>query len=311
MDIIKPDLVVDFISKMRNAFIISIVFLIISVISLFVHKGLNWGVEFVGGTEVHMKFKTDTTAQDIKDKLKEIGYNDISPQSLGLKGDNEFIVRLTSDEVKHDEIKQFQAKLENLVAGDNAGKFKGADILRIDYIGPKIGSELIKKAVGAIIFGWLGILVYIIIRFELGFAIGAVVALIHDVFITLGAISIMDKEFNLAIIAAFLTVIGYSVNDTIIIFDRIRENMSRGYSTFSGLINESVSQTIARTIYTSITVLIVLACLFVFGGSVIHDFAFTLIVGVVAGTYSSIFVATAFVVYWNKRKGIVVATNEG
>ena len=142
------------------------------------------------------------------------------------------------------------------------------------------------------------------IRFELGFAIGAVIAIIHDIFITLCAISLLDKEFNLAIVAALLTVIGYSVNDTIVIFDRIRENLKKGYSSFSELINESLSQTLSRTILTSVTALIVLACLFLFGGSVIHDFAYTLMVGVIAGTYSSVFVATAFVVYWNKRKAL-------
>ena len=302
MDIIKPGTIVDFISKMRTAFIISAVLIAISVISLFVHKGLNWGVEFIGGTELHMKFQQDINSLEIKERLAGINYDDVSVQSLGLEGDNEYIIRLSSDVVKHNQIKDFQKQIEGLVVGEKAGKFKDADILRIDFIGPKVGSELIKKAVGAIIFGWLGILIYVMLRFEIGFALGAVIAIIHDVFITLGAISIMDKEFNLAIVAAFLTVIGYSVNDTIVIFDRIRENMSRGYSSFSTLINESVSQTLSRTILTTLTALIVLACLFVFGGSVIHDFAYTLMVGVIAGTYSSIFVATAFVVYWNKNR---------
>lgn len=302
MDIIKPGTIVDFISKMRTAFIISAVLIAISVISLFVHKGLNWGVEFIGGTEVHMKFQQDINSLEIKERLAGINYDDVSVQSLGLEGDNEYIIRLSSDVVKHNQIKDFQKQIEGLVVVEKAGKFKDADILRIDFIGPKVGSELIKKAVGAIIFGWLGILIYVMLRFEIGFALGAVIAIIHDVFITLGAISIMDKEFNLAIVAAFLTVIGYSVNDTIVIFDRIRENMSRGYSSFSTLINESVSQTLSRTILTTLTALIVLACLFVFGGSVIHDFAYTLMVGVIAGTYSSIFVATAFVVYWNKNR---------
>jgi preprotein translocase subunit SecF len=289
---------------MRTALFISVALIAISVISLFYHKGLNWGVEFIGGTEVHIKFKKDISSEDIKSKLSEINYNEVSVQSLGLQSDNEYILRLSSDEVKHDEIKQFQAQMEQLVAGENAGIFKGADILRIDFIGPKVGKELIKKAAGAIIFGWLGILVYIMIRFELGFAIGAVLAIIHDIFITLGAISLLDKEFNLAIVAGFLTVIGYSVNDTIVIFDRIRENLKKGYSSFSQLIDESVSQTLSRTVLTTVTALIVLVCLFVFGGSVIHDFAYTLIVGVIAGTYSSIFVATAFVVHWNKKRAL-------
>jgi len=149
----------------------------------------------------------------------------------------------------------------------------------------------------------VGILIYLVFRFELGFAIGAVIALFHDTIITLGAISITDKEFTLAIVAALLTVIGYSVNDTIVIFDRIRENMSKSLQkNFGTIVNEGVSQTLSRTILTGVTVFIVLIPLFFLGGAVIHDFAFTLIVGVLVGTYSSIFVASAFVVYWRKRK---------
>lgn len=304
MEIIKPGTVVDFISKMRTAVFISVALIVISITSLFYHKGLNWGVEFIGGAEIHIKFKKDISAQDITNELSKMNYKGVSVQSLGLQSDNEYILRLSSDEVKHDQIPDFQKELDKLVTGENAGKFQGAKILRIDFISPKIGKELIKKAAYSIIFGWLGILIYVMIRFELGFAIGAVIAIIHDIFITLCAISLLDKEFNLAIVAAFLTVIGYSVNDTIVIFDRIRENLKKGYSSFSELINESLSQTLSRTILTSVTALIVLACLFLFGGSVIHDFAYTLMVGVIAGTYSSVFVATAFVVYWNKRKAL-------
>ena len=151
--------------------------------------------------------------------------------------------------------------------------------------------------------GCVGILLYLILRFELGFAMGAVIALIHDTVITLGAISLTGKEFTLAIVAALLTVIGYSVNDTIVIFDRIRENMGKSLSkSFTQMVNEGINQTLSRTILTSITVFIVLLPLFFLGGSVIHDFAFTLIIGVIIGTFSSIFVASAFVVYWRGRK---------
>ena len=143
----------------------------------------------------------------------------------------------------------------------------------------------------------------LVFRFELGFAVGAVIALFHDTIITLGAISLTNKEFTLAIVAALLTVIGYSVNDTIVIFDRIRENIAKSLSkSFGDIVNEGITQTLSRTILTGVTVFIVLIPLFFLGGAVIHDFAFTLIVGVIIGTYSSIFVASAFVVYWRKRK---------
>jgi len=304
VEIIKPGTVVDFVSKMKNAVFISIALIVISIISLCYHKGLNWGVEFIGGTEVHIKFTKDISTVDIKNKGAEINYSEVSVQSLGLQSDNEYIISFSSDDVNFNQIPEFQKQLKRLVNDKNGGKFQGASIQRIDFIGPKVGKELIRKAIFSIIFGWLGILLYVMIRFELGFAIGAVIAIIHDIIITLCAISLLDKEFNLAIVAAFLTVIGYSVNDTIVIFDRIRENLKKGYSSFSQLINESVSQTLSRTILTSVTALIVLLCLFIFGGSVIHDFAYTLIVGVIVGTYSSIFVATTFVVYWNNKKAL-------
>ena len=174
----------------------------------------------------------------------------------------------------------------------------------MDYIGPSVGKELIEKAIIAILLGCVGILIYVMIRFEFGFAMGAVIALLHDTVITLGAISLMDKEFTLALVAALLTVIGYSVNDTIIIFDRIRENLKKsGKLSFREVVNEGINQTLSRTILTSLTVFLVLIPLFLFGGSVIHDFAFTLIVGAIVGTYSSVFIASTFVIYWRERKG--------
>lgn len=303
MEVIKPGTVVDFTSKMKTAVFISIGLIVISILALIYQGGINWGVEFVGGTEIHIKFKKDVSSSEIRNILSESNYKQVEIQTLGLQKDKEFILRFSSDDVKFDEIPEFQKKLNELI--NQSPKFKGASILRIDYIGPKIGKELIRKALFSIVLGCLGILIYIMLRFEAGFAIGAVLAIIHDIIITLGAVTILDKEFTLAIVAAFLTVIGYSVNDTIVIFDRIRENLKKGASSFDNMINESTSQTLSRTILTTFTSLIVLFCLFVLGGSVIHDFAYTVIVGVVAGTYSSIFVASAFVVYWNKRKNIV------
>ncbi len=301
MELLKPGTRIDFVGKMRKAIFISIALIIISIGSLIYHKGPNWGVEFTGGTEIHIKLAKDLSVEDIKKTLDTTGYPPDVVQQLGLTGDREYLIRFSPELVKFDQIQGFQSELEKIMATNES--FKGGSIQRVDYIGPRVGKELIRKAIIAILLGCVGILIYVMIRFEFGFAMGAVIALIHDTVITLGAISLMDKEFTLALVAGLLTVIGYSVNDTIIIFDRIRENMrKRGKLNIREVVNEGVNQTLTRTILTSLTVFLVLIPLFLFGGSVIHDFAFTLIVGAIVGTYSSIFIASAFVVYWRQRK---------
>ncbi len=301
MELLKPGTRVDFVGKMRKAIFISIALVIISIGLLIYHKGPDWGVEFTGGTEIHIKLAKDLSIQDIKDTLDATGYPPDVVQQLGLAGDREYLIRFSPDLVKFDQIQDFQTELEKIMATNES--FKGGSIQRVDYIGPRVGKELIRKAIIAILLGCVGILIYIMIRFEFGFAMGAVIALLHDTVITLGAIVLMDKEFTLALVAALLTVIGYSVNDTIIIFDRIRENMKKsGKLSIREVVNEGVNQTLSRTILTSLTVFLVLIPLFLFGGSVIHNFAFTLIVGAIVGTYSSVFVASAFVVYWRQKK---------
>jgi len=287
---------------MGKAVVLSTVLILISLGSLVYHKGPNWGVEFTGGTEIHIKLTKDVSIANIKKTLGDVGYPPDEVQRLGLQGDNEYLIRFSTELVKFDQIQTFQKKLESIMQSN--AEFRGGSILRVDYIGPKVGKELIEKAIFSILLGCVGILIYVMIRFEFSFAIGAVLALVHDTIITIGAISITDKEFTLAIVAALLTVIGYSVNDTIIIFDRIRENMKRSEKpSFKEIVNEAVNQTLSRTILTAVTVFLVLVPLFLLGGSVIHDFAFTLLVGVIIGTYSSIFVASAIVIYWRKRKG--------
>jgi preprotein translocase subunit SecF len=290
---------------MGKAVVLSTVLILISLGSLAYHKGPNWGVEFTGGTEIHIKLTKDVSIPNIKKSLGDVGYPPDEVQRLGLQGDNEYLIRFSTELVKFDQIQTFQKKLESIMQSND--EFQGGSILRVDYIGPKVGKELIEKAMFSIILGCVGILIYVMIRFEFAFAIGAVLALVHDTIITIGAISITDKEFTLAIVAALLTVIGYSVNDTIIIFDRIRENLRRSEkSSFEEIVNVAVNQTLSRTILTAVTVFLVLVPLFLLGGSVIHDFAFTLLVGVIIGTYSSIFVASAIVIYWRKRKGKAV-----
>jgi preprotein translocase subunit SecF len=290
---------------MRKAVILSAVLILISIGSLIYHKGPNWGVEFTGGSEIQIKLVKDVGPEQIKSTLDKAGYPPEEVQRIGLQSDNEYLIRFSADLVKFEQIQSFQKTLEGIMNSDP--EFKGGSILRVDYIGPKVGAELIEKAIIAILLGCVGILIYVMLRFEFAFAIGAVLALVHDTIITIGAVSITDKEFTLTIIAALLTIIGYSVNDTIIIFDRIRENLKKGgRATFEEIVNDSVNQTLSRTILTSSTVFIVLLCLFFLGGSVIHDFAFALIVGVIVGTFSSVFVASAIVIYWRKKRGITV-----
>jgi preprotein translocase subunit SecF len=304
LEIIKPGTHIDFVRKMRKAVVISVCLIVITIVSLIYHKGPNWGVEFIGGTEVQMKFSTQIKPDEIRSVLKSAGYPSESVQRIGLAGDNEFLTGFSPEVVNFQKFQEFQSELEKMF--DTVPKFKGASILRIDYIGPKVGKELIEKAILSILLGCVGILIYLIFRFEFAFALGAVIALIHDTIITIGAISMSNKEFTLAIVAALLTVIGYSVNDTIVIFDRIRENFKRTKGIgFVKIVNESINQTLSRTILTGVTVFLVLIPLFILGGSIIHDFAFTLIIGVFVGTYSSIFVATAFMVYWRQRKGSI------
>jgi len=296
----------DFVEKMSGAMRVSIALAVISVASLVYHQGPNWGVEFTGGTEIHIKLAKSLEPETLKKALGDAGFPSESVQRFGLPGDNEHLIQFAPELATFDQISDFQKKLEALFA--ESEDFEGASIQRIDYIGPKVGKELVTKALLSILLASVVILLYLVARFEFGFAVGAVIALVHDTLITVGAISLADKEFTLAIVAALLTVIGYSVNDTIVIFDRIRENMGNfPEKGFRQLVNEGISQTLSRTLLTTVTVFIVLLPLFFLGGSVIHDFAFTLMVGVVIGTYSSVFVASAFVVYWRARKAAEAA----
>jgi preprotein translocase subunit SecF len=204
-------------------------------------------------------------------------------------------------------VEKSEEKLEEIgskVKNSLIGKFQADDILveRVEMVGPKVGKDLREKAILSIIYAIIGIVIYISWRFELQYAIAAIIALVHDVLVTMGAFSLVDKEFTLVIVAAFLTIIGYSLNDTIVVFDRIRENMRRkGKTSFADVINMSINQTLSRTILTSGTTLLVVVALFFRGGEIIHDFSFALIVGVVVGTYSSIFIASVFLVYWENR----------
>ncbi|MBN2705083.1 MAG: protein translocase subunit SecF, partial [Deltaproteobacteria bacterium] len=238
-------------------------------------------------------------ADEIRQALAPVDMGDIAIQKFDDQTTNEFLIRVEqskSDLVGlSDEIKLM---LDKVFGSDNV------DVRRVEMVGPKVGKDLRRQGLLAIIYAMIGILIYITLRFEFRFALGAVLALIHDVMITVGVFALLDKEFSLSIVAALLAIVGYSLNDTIVVYDRIRENMKSGARLdFVKVVNSSINQTLSRTTLTSLTTLLVLLSLFFLGGGVIHDFAFAMIVGVVVGTYSSIFIASPVVILMQAKKG--------
>jgi preprotein translocase subunit SecF len=295
MEFIKPDTKIDFVRWMKTASAVSLAIIFIGIASIFWHGGLNYGIDFAGGSLVQIKFKDEPQIDKIRGTFKAIGLENSIIQSYGPK---EVVVRAP---VTRTDLKDLAAKIEtSLGTAYTPGSF---EIQRTEVVGPKVGKELTKKALLAIIFSWIGILIYVGFRFEFRYALGGIIALVHDVMITISIFSVMDREFDLNIVAALLTIIGYSINDTIVIFDRIRENARKNIRmALKDVINISVNQTLSRTILTSFTVLMVLIVLFFFGGSVIHDFTFAMLIGTVAGVYSTVFIASPIVLLFEKIK---------
>jgi preprotein translocase subunit SecF len=293
MELIKTETHFNFVRLMKPAVILSLAVILIGVASLIWQGGPNYGIDFAGGSLIQIKFKDDPDADKIRSALKPMGFEGSIIQKFGPQ---EVIVRTVESGA---DPKELTSRLEEAFT---AAFGKGAyEVRRIEMVGPKVGKDLTKKALLAIIFSWIGILIYVGVRFEFRYALGGIVALIHDVLITITFLSLFDKEFDLNIVAALLTIIGYSINDTIVIFDRIRENTRKNTRMpLLDVINVSVNQTLSRTILTSLTVLIVLTILFIFGGAVIHDFTFALIVGAVAGVYSTVFIASPIVLVFEK-----------
>jgi preprotein translocase subunit SecF len=254
-----------------------------------------WG-GFRWGTLVQVRFVEETQAGDIKAALAELGLSSLTVQQFGDSAD-EFLIRTPESGADIAQFsKRFKQALEDRYGADKV------EILRSEMVGPQVGKDLRQKGLLAVVYALIGTLIYIAWRFEFRFAVAAIAALAHDVLVTLGIFSLFGKEIDLPIIAAFLAIIGYSLNDTIIIYDRIREEMSKSAGEgFSAVVNRSINQTLSRTILTSGTTLLVVVSLFIFGGGVIHDFAFAMLVGIIAGTYSSIFVASALLLFWEKR----------
>ena len=270
---------INFLKLRRNFLIFSAIAIIIS-ISLLLFKGLNLGIDFKGGTLIEVSTK-NTSISELREILSE-NYNDVSLQEFG--NENIILIRLQN--------KTNQESIQTVNSVKSLIQDKVIEFRRSEFVGPTISSELLFRGFQAVSFALIAILIYIWLRFEWQFGFGAVVALTHDVLFTLGLLSLLNVEFSLATIAAILTIAGYSINDTVVIFDRVRENL-RKYKKMElvDLFNLSVNNTLSRTVMTSITTLLALISLFIFGGEVIRPFALTMIIGVIIGTYSSVFIA--------------------
>ena len=290
MQLISNDLHIDFIGKRKIALLLSALMIVISLGALAV-KGLNFGIDFTGGTLVEVKFDKAPAIADVRDAISPKGYGNAVIQEFG--SPEEILIRVQNKEEEN------SAVISTGIL-DGLGEKFGADAIemrRIEFVGPQVGEELTRAGMMAVLISMLAILIYVTFRYEFRFALGADAALLHDITIVLGLFALTGKEFSLPVIAALLTVIGYSLNDTIVVFDRIRENFAanrkrKNQEDEYSVVNGSVNQTLSRTIMTSFTTLLVVFALFFLGGEVIHDFAFALIAGILVGTYSSIYVAS-------------------
>jgi len=290
MQLIRSGTHIDFIGNRKAAMVISGLLVLLS-IGLLVFRGLNFGIDFTGGTLVEVKFKQAPAIADVRTALTPTGYGQAIIQEYGAP--DEILIRVQNKQGK----KSSAISTEILGALTKAFGREAVQMRRVEFVGPQVGDELTHAGIMAVLIAMLAILLYVTFRFEFRFALGADAALIHDVTIVLGLFALTGKEFSLPIVAALLTVIGYSLNDTIVVFDRIRENIAANRKkkkpdTEADLINASVNQTLARTLMTSLTTLLVVLALFFLGGEVIHGFALALMAGIIVGTYSSIFIAS-------------------
>ena len=285
---------IDFLSMRRFGFVISGSFILAGIVSLLLQGGPLLSIDFTGGTLAQVRFEEAPDIAKVRSALGALDVGIGEVQTFGTP--NEILIRLQVSQNAENLTTELKAALQAQFPGQSI------DFRRVETVGPKIGSELKGKAFFAVFTAIIGILIYISIRFELKFAIGAIAALIHDVLITLGVFSILNYEISLAIIAAFLTIVGYSLNDTIVVFDRVRENMKLLKNIDQKTIfNKSINESLSRTIITSLTTFAVVFILYIAGGEVIRYFAFAMIVGVIVGTYSSIYVASPVVFLWQQR----------
>jgi len=352
MQFIKPDININFIGQRKIALLLSGALILLTIILLLFRGGPNYGVDFAGGILIQVRFNHQATPGEIREALKPIGLQDSIVQAFGEKGKSEYLIRVSKADVDLSGLSNEVKKSLNSMFGE-----ANVEVRRVEMVGPKVGKDLREKALFAIFYALLFMVIYISGRFEykwimsiimaaslafgvyiisaigmsiiwliavallitiglcwslrLEYALGAIVALFHDVIITMGAFALTNREITLPVVAALLTIVGYSLNDTIVVFDRIRENYRRQRNRdFAEVINHSINETLSRTLLTSATTLIVVGSLFILGGGVIHDFAFALFVGILVGTYSSIYIASPVLLIWSEvSEGGRVRTN--
>jgi preprotein translocase subunit SecF len=353
MQFIKTDINIDFIGQRKMSHILSGTLIVLTILLLLFRGGPNYGVDFAGGILIQVRFNHQATPGEIREALKPIGLQDSIVQAFGEKGKSEYLIRVSKTDIDLSGLSSEVKKSLHSMFGE-----ANVEVRRVEMVGPKVGQDLREKALFAIFYALLFMVIYISGRFEykwtmsiimaaslafgvyiisaigmsiiwliaaallitiglcwflrLEYALGAIVALFHDVVITMGAFALTNREITLPVVAALLTIVGYSLNDTIVVFDRIRENYRRQRNRdFAEVINHSINETLSRTLLTSATTLIVVGSLFILGGGVIHDFAFALFVGILVGTYSSIYVASPVLLIWSGQssEGGGVRTN--
>jgi len=282
----------DFMTKRRLVMLVSVVPIVIGLISIAVKGGFETSIDFAGGTLIEVGFGEPVSIQEIRAAVERAGFTGAEITNFGNSQD--VLIQIKHIGQPAETANRLEAALKEQFAGQTV------DIRRVETVGPKVGSELKTAAFWAVIWSSIGIVAYVTWRFQFRMAIAAIIALVHDVFFTLGFFSITNKEISIAVIAAILTIIGYSINDTIVVFDRVRENLQvRRREGFMSLVNTSVNQTLSRTIITGLTTILSLVVLILVAGPVIRDFAIALLIGMVVGTYSSVYIASALLIEWD------------
>lgn len=295
-ELIRPDVNIDFVGNRRYAYLFSGVLTVACLLAMAV-LGPRYGIDFAGGTLLHLRFHKPVEIAQIRDALGDLA-GDASVQDFGGSGKGEYLLRVPESAADLAGLGQrIKAKLDTAFGAD------AYEVLRNETVGPRVGKELRQKALLAVLFSTIMMGAYIALRFEIRFGVGAAVALLHDVIVAAGALVIAHYEFDLTIVAALLTIVGFSVHDTVIVSDRIRENMKKSRRQPLGVvINQSINETLSRTVLTTGTAILVILALYLLGGSVIHGFAFTLLIGFLIGTYSSIFVASPIVLAFERSR---------
>ncbi|GBE07577.1 MAG TPA: protein translocase subunit SecF [Gammaproteobacteria bacterium] len=319
---------IDFLGMRKLAMGFSLLFVIISIASLAI-RGLSFGIDFTGGTLVEVSYQNTVEIEEVRNTLSEAGFNDAIVQYFGTAKDVMIRVPLKGKvkgaQVSEKIMRSLHNKLDESVTDtdpvskEQTCSIKGqrqvckVQMRRVEFVGPQVGDELANQGGLAMLYALFGILAYVAFRFEWRFAVGSVIALVHDVTITIGVFSLFQMEFTLTVLAAILAVIGYSLNDTIVVFDRIRENFRKlRKESPQEIMNRSINQTLPRTILTSLTTLLVLISLYFFGGDIIHNFSVALILGIVVGTYSSIYIASPAVLMLGvSRENLLQVKQEG